>query len=173
MASAWQRTLAALIGAVLLMGAQNPPADTDNGQGFDGDDAEMAEPGPAAPTRILSQPDAKRLRRLTGITLQWIGWDKDRGGAITMVSPDGVWRIYGEQRGDKDQAVLVDGIITEIGPNYFIMEGAVTIANSPDQGRICEGYGKWRFAITQNRKYYRLREFEWCDYLTDYIDLYF
>jgi hypothetical protein len=40
-------------------------------------------------------------------------------------------------------------------------------------GRRCEQTGEWRFAVTQNRKYWRLRQFEWCDYLTDYIDIYF
>ena len=41
------------------------------------------------------------------------------------------------------------------------------------QSRICEKTKDWHFAITQGRPYYRLREFEWCDGLTDYIDLYF
>jgi hypothetical protein len=54
-----------------------------------------------------------------------------------------------------------------------LLEGAVTIVNTPDEGRTCEGYGTWRFAVTQARKYYRLRQFEWCDGLTDYVDLYF
>ena len=51
--------------------------------------------------------------------------------------------------------------------------GTIRIADTPDRGRLCEQTKSWRFAITQRRKYYRLREFEWCDGLTDYIDLHF
>jgi len=27
--------------------------------------------------------------------------------------------------------------------------------------------------VTQNRRYWRIRTFEWCDDLTDYVDVYF
>ncbi len=47
------------------------------------------------------------------------------------------------------------------------------ILDAPDQGRACEADKSWHFAITQQRLYFRLREFEWCDRLTDYIDIYF
>jgi hypothetical protein len=134
---------------------------------------EESAPVPPQPTRVLSERDAQRLRGLEGMSLQWIGWGRERGEVSTTVDGAGVWRIYGEQVGEPFQSVVIDGTITEIGPDYFIMTGAVTIANAPDAGRTCEGYGSWRFAVTQNRKYYRLRQFEWCDGLTDYIDLYF
>ena len=67
----------------------------------------------------------------------------------------------------------VDGVITEIGEGYFILRGTVAITDTPDPGRECRADKIWRFAITQNRQYYRLREFEWCDGLTDYVDIYF
>jgi hypothetical protein len=31
----------------------------------------------------------------------------------------------------------------------------------------------WHFAVMQNRPYWRLREFDWCEDLTDYVDIYF
>ena len=63
--------------------------------------------------------------------------------------------------------------MTEIGADYFVFDGTIRIADTPDAGRRCEADKVWHFAVTQNRPYWRLREFEWCDGLTDYIDIYF
>ncbi|RNJ62432.1 MAG: hypothetical protein EDM03_13375 [Porphyrobacter sp. IPPAS B-1204] len=124
------------------------------------------------PTRVLSPEDLVRIAAAKGITLQWIDWNT-RGEIRTLVDGDGVWRMIGSQAGPANAYVGVDGIITEVGENYFILNGTVTIENAPDAGRMCKATADWRFEITQNRKYYRLRQFEWCDYLTDYIDIYF
>lgn len=174
MTIAWRPKLAALLLACAAEAGAAPP-DTGGDAGataVSGEEADLPDPGPAAPTRVLSPRDADRLRALKGLTLQWISWDR-RGAASVAIDQEGVWRLYGEQTGPDAQAVVVDGTITEIGADYFTLEGAVTIVNTPDEGRTCEGYGTWRFAVTQNRKYYRLRQFEWCDQLTDYVDLYF
>ena len=72
-----------------------------------------------------------------------------------------------------DGRLFLDGTITEIGAGYFTFEGTIRITDTPDPGRQCEDNKSWHFAVTQNRPYYRLREFEWCDGLTDYIDIYF
>ena len=48
-----------------------------------------------------------------------------------------------------------------------------SITDTPDRGRTCERRKTWHFAVTQRRSFYRLREFEWCDGLTDYVDVYF
>ncbi|MFM7404093.1 MAG: hypothetical protein ACKO1N_08385 [Erythrobacter sp.] len=120
--------------------------------------------------------DADRLRGLDGVTLQWISFDRRdnaRGDASVTIDEAGVWRLYAMQTGSNAAKMVVDGAITEIGADYFELAGTVTILNTPDEGRTCERNGTWRFAVTQNRKCYRLRQFEWCDYLTDYIDLYF
>lgn len=69
--------------------------------------------------------------------------------------------------------LVMDGQVTEIGSDYFIFRGTIRIEDAPDPGRRCEATKDWRFAVTQNRPYWRLREFEWCDGLTDYIDIYF
>ena len=58
-------------------------------------------------------------------------------------------------------------------PAVFGPARLIRIADAPDPGRMCEATKSWHFAVTQNRRYYRLREFEWCDGLTDYIDIYF
>ena len=63
--------------------------------------------------------------------------------------------------------------MTEIGTGYFTFKGTIRIKDTPDRNRSCEKTKNWHFAVTQNRPYFRLREFEWCDYLTDYIDIYF
>ncbi|MAY19036.1 MAG: hypothetical protein CL955_00260 [Erythrobacteraceae bacterium] len=125
-----------------------------------------------APTRIMSQTDAERLRTVQGITLQWIDWDR-RGDVSVSEDANGVWRIEGEQLDESGAGVRVSGVITEIGKDYFLLDGTVAIADTPDVGRACSATKVWRFGATQRRSYYRLREFEWCDYLTDYVDIYF
>jgi hypothetical protein len=130
-------------------------------------------PAPSYPgqaTRILSEADAQRLLHNKGITLQWIDWNT-RGTAI--VSPrDGLWTLRAAQAGGKGRLFL-DGNITEIGEGYFTFDGTIRISDTPDPGRQCEETKTWHLAVTQNRPYYRLREFEWCDHLTDYVDIYF
>lgn len=155
-------TIAALLSATTAHAQSGDPP---------GEDAPEPVESPAPPV-IESQRDADRLRNLEGITLQWIDWD-ERGTVRAEIDDAGVWRLLGQQLGENQQALEVDGTITRIGRDHFEMIGAISILNTPDEGRTCEGYGPWRFEVTQNRTYYRLRTFEWCDYLTDYIDIYF
>ena len=141
-----------------------------------------APPAPAAapaqsqgffePTRILSQADADRLLGTSGITLQWISWDT-RGPVSVRPDARGVWMLSGSQKDADGGALTVDGRIVEIGEGYFTLRGTVSIQDTPDRGRSCRENKTWHFAVTQNRRYYRLCEFEWCDRLTDYVDIYF
>lgn len=124
------------------------------------------------PTRVISPADLTRIASARGMTLQWISWDT-RGDVQVQVDNGGVWRLAASQSGPGGASAGVHGVITEVGPNYFTLSGTITIRNTPDPGRSCEATGNWRFEITQNRKYYRLRRFEWCDRLTDYVDIYF
>jgi hypothetical protein len=135
-----------------------------------GDPAQPAYPGEA--TKVLNQTDAQRLLANKGASLQWIDWDR-RGSAV--VTPgDALWNLRAAQSARQGKGRLIlDGAILEIGEGYFTFRGTIRIADTPDPGRMCEASKTWHFAITQNRKYYRLREFEWCDGLTDYIDIYF
>lgn len=136
--------------------------------------AQLASKPPAPePTRILSPAAAQRLRANKGLTLQWLDWNRHRGHAAVTVS-NGVWKLRGAQAEAAGPGRLfLDGTITEIGADYFTFEGTIRITDTPDKGRVCEKDKTWHFAVTQRRPYYRLREFEWCDFLTDYIDIYF
>lgn len=132
-----------------------------------------SNPPRAMPTKVISPADLIRLINNTGMSLQWMS-GQPRGQVRVLVGlDDGEWRIIGTHGGPGDSYVGVDGVISEVGDDYFILNGDVTIRNTPDPGRVCSASGQWRFAITQNRKYYRLRHFEWCDGLTDYIDIHF
>lgn len=161
--------LLALVGAPLTAQDSPPEGYEDHPIEFYHNDGEDPRP---SPTRVLSHEDLARIAVPKGISLQWIEGNT-RGQVRTLVDGDGVWRMIGSHSGPGDAYVGIDGIISEVGTNYFILTGKVTIQNTPDAGRMCESTAHWRFEITQNRKYYRLRQFEWCDYLTDYVDIYF
>lgn len=127
---------------------------------------------PQDATRILDKGAAQRLVNNKGLTLQWIDWNR-RGTAIVS-REGGLWKLRGAQTDAKGGGKLfLDGTITEIGADYFTFAGKIRITDTPDKGRVCEKDKTWHFAVTQNRPYFRLREFEWCDDLTDYVDIYF
>lgn len=123
-------------------------------------------------TRVLDPAAAQRLRQNKGVTLQWLDWNTRGSAAITVER--GAWRLRAAQaEAGGPGRLFLDGRVTEIGRDYFLFDGLVRITDAPDRGRACEKRDVWRFAVTQNRKYWRIRTFEWCDYLTDYIDIYF
>lgn len=134
-----------------------------------------ATPQPSYPgeaTKVLSQVDAQRLISNKGLTLQWLDWNTR--GMATVSPRDGLWQLRGAQsQANGAGRLFLDGAILEIGEGYFTFRGTIRITDTPDPGRQCEQQKTWHFAVTQNRPYYRLREFEWCDGLTDYVDLYF
>ena len=116
---------------------------------------------------------AERLRANKGLTLQWIDWNR-RGTATVTVRDNGEWHLAGSQRArDGKGRLTLDGVVTEVGRDYFVFDGTISITDTPDAGRKCSADKVWQFGITQRRSYWRLREFEWCDGLTDYIDIYF
>lgn len=124
------------------------------------------------PTRILDPAMAQKLVQNRGITLQWIDWDQT--GTAFVDDTGGVWTLRASQsQADGPGSLFLDGRIVEIGSDYFLFDGVVRIKGTPDTTRHCEKRDVWRFAITQNRPYWRIRQFEWCDNLTDYIDIYF
>lgn len=127
---------------------------------------------PVRATEVRDQAALERLRGNSGLTLQWIGWDKrgilevnQRGPVVhlsgSQVSPDGKGRLE------------IEGDVLSIDSDSFILRGQIRIVGTPDAGRSCTKENDSEFAITQGRKYWRLREFEYCDQLTDYIDIYF
>ena len=123
-------------------------------------------------TVVRDRAAAERLLGATGVTLQWIDWN--RRGSVHVRTEDGRMRLTGAQRAASGPGALyLDGWVREIGTDYFLFEGTIRITDTPDSARRCEESKTWRFAITQGRPYWRLREFEWCDGLTDYVDIYF
>lgn len=129
---------------------------------------------PASPTRVLDRAAVARLLANKGVTLHWIDWNT-RGTANARWEGE-VLRLTGAQAstgaGGSGGRLFLDGVVEEVGADYFTFRGTIRIADAPDAGRRCEATKSWHFAVTQNRPYWRLREFEWCDGLTDYIDIY-
>lgn len=122
-------------------------------------------------TEVRDQLALRKLLNNSGLTLQWIGWEKR--GKIKAVKNGEVVHLSGSQAGPDGARLEIDGDVLAIDTRHFILRGRVAITNTPDAGRNCIKDGDSEFAITQNRKYWRLREFEWCDHLTDYVDIYF
>ena len=157
-------------GATPPSSAPPPPQGPSDLPAGPSDPAQPAWPGEV--TNVLSQTDAQRLLANKGVTLQWIDWD--RRGIAKVTAGDALWTLRAAQSARQGKGrLIVDGAILEVGEGYFTFRGTIRIADTPDPGRMCEATKTWHFAVTQNRRYYRLREFEWCDYLTDYIDIYF
>lgn len=134
---------------------------------------EPVPPPPPARTIVKDVRALERLRGNSGLTLQWISWD--HRGQVNVREVGEMIYLNGEQRARDGSSAIVSlsGGVSEIGKDYFILQGSLTIQNTPDEGRDCELAGPMEFRVTQNRKYWRLRKFEWCDDLTDYVDIYF
>jgi hypothetical protein len=137
--------------------------------------AAAAPPKPAQPaTEIKDRAALERLLGNSGMSVQWIGWTGAERGKIKPSWQGKTLLLKGEQHAKGAPGfVSVEGRVVRVSKTEFILEGTIVIKDTPDAGRACEKTGDWRFAVTQNRKYWRLREFEWCDDLTDYIDVYF
>ena len=126
------------------------------------------------PTQVQDRPALERLLGSSGMSLQWISWTNTDRGPVDFRWAQKTLILRGEQRAIGGPGhVSVEGRIVRVAKNEFILNGTIIINETPDAGRRCQKTGDWRFAVTQNRKYWRLREFEWCDGLTDYIDIYF
>lgn len=152
----------ALLAACASVPDQSPPA------------AEVpvaTPPGAAGATRVLNRDALARLLANKGVTLQWIDWNT-RGSANARWQGERLLLTAAQAKTGAGRLFL-DGTVEEIGADYFTFRGTIRIEDAPDPGRRCEATKSWRFAVTQSRPYWRLREFEWCDGLTDYIDIYF
>lgn len=143
--------------------------------------AQEADKAPPA-TVIKDQRAAERLRGAEGITLQWISWDW-RGRLEVRQPGETIFLKGGQSAADGPVASLngfpttgklsLDGIVTEIGHDYFHFRGTIRITDTPDPGRACVREGEMLFKATGKRRYWRLQSMEACDGLTDYVDIYF
>ena len=149
------------------------------GEGIE-DTQAAAENADQLGTRILDQAAAEKLRGAQSMSLQWISWNWR--GRVEVLQTGDLITIKGGQDSAKAPknagdlgtgSVTIDGIVTEIGTDYFLFDGDIVITDSPDMGRVCKRSGPMEFRITQNRLYWRLQQMEKCDGLTDYVDIYF
>ncbi len=108
------------------------------------------------------------------LSLQWISWDYF--GVATVKQEAGVYYLTGSQKSKENTDSLeIDGVITEINAQEFTFNGTITTKVSHiDEGKDCVRDGEMTFAITKNRKYWRLQEMDNpCDDVVDYVDIYF
>jgi hypothetical protein len=144
------------------------------GTGLTGPSAAQAPPGAASERTIVDDPAAlARLRRNSGITLQWIGFQSPARGHV-IVSGRGLVHLRGshaERRGPG--RLTLDGDVLRIEARSFSFRGRIVISDTPDRGRNCVRDGAYEFRVTQRRRYWRLQDIEACDGLADYVDIYF
>jgi len=121
--------------------------------------------------------DRQAKARLLGphrLSLQWISWDYF--GKAVVAEHDGVLNISGEQKGRGTGDYLkIKGVITEVDTKEIRFKGEIeTKVSHINEGKPCKREGEMTFHITQNRKYWRLKEMDNpCDGVTDYVDIYF
>lgn len=134
--------------------------------------------GEAAAQQRTVVDDRNAARMLLGrhrMSLQWVSWNYF--GTANVTNTNGVYRIKGEQRGrgKSTDYVRIDGVITSISPKEFKFDGKVEMRVSHiNGGQPCVREGELTFAITKNRRYWRMQEMDNpCDTATDYVDIYF
>lgn len=127
------------------------------------------------PKTIIKDQNAKQM--LLGqhrLSLQWISWDYF--GKINVTESKGTLFIKGEQKGRGTSDYLsVDGIITMVDAKEFAFKGMIiTKVSHNNNGEPCKREGEMTFRITQNRKYWRLKEMDSpCEEIVDYVDIFF
>jgi hypothetical protein len=97
-------------------------------------------PPPAAGERTIVNDRAAlaRLRRNSGITLQWISFGQPGRGHVTVTERNGLIHLRGSQTQNRGAGrVDLDGDVLSIGPRSFTFRGRISIENSPDQDREC------------------------------------
>lgn len=130
---------------------------------------------PAQDATLVNNANARKMllgRHL--LSLQWISWDYF--GTATVINRRGVLYLKGTQKGrGNTDFVKIDGVVTEINARDFTFEGTIeTQVSHINGGAPCRREGKMTFAVTKNRKYWRLQEMDNpCEAVTDYIDIYF
>ena len=128
---------------------------------------------PAAERTIVRDAAAlTRLRRNSGVTLQWISFESPARGHVTVTERAGLVHLRGSQAGNGG-ALTLDGDVLSIDAASFTFRGRISIVDTPDRGRNCLRDGTYEFRVTQRRRYWRLQQMEVCDGLTDYVDIYF
>lgn len=123
---------------------------------------------------IVQDPGAlQRLRRNSGITLQWISFESPGRGQVRVTERDGLVRLSGRHLQANGAGRLeLDGDVLRIDARSFTFRGRIAIENAPDPDRECYRNGTYEFRATGRRRYWRLQNIEACDGLADYVDIY-
>jgi hypothetical protein len=119
---------------------------------------------------IQNQAAYERLMNNSGITVQWL-WNAKRGHLKAQDVND-VVKLDGTQA-NYEGTLKMKGEVVAISKDTFRFRGTILILDAPDKGRNCERTGDFDFRISGQRKYWRLQQMEFCDRLTDYVDVYF
>lgn len=128
--------------------------------------------GPAR-TVVGDRLALQRLRGNEGIATQWISWEPAQRGSVTVSERGGLVHLRGVQALPGRGRLELDGDVLRIEARRFVFKGRIVLTDAPDRGRRCVRDGTYDFRITQQRRYWRLRQMEQCDGLTDYVDIYF
>ncbi|HTU10392.1 MAG TPA: hypothetical protein VMG08_05780 [Allosphingosinicella sp.] len=140
----------------------------------DGAAARTPPPAPGERTIVNDRTALNRLRRNSGLTLQWLGFETARRGHVVAQMNGGLLHLSGLQRARGGSGrVTLDGDVLRINPRSFTFRGRIVITDAPDPGRNCVRDGIFEFRATGQRRYWRLQQMEQCDGLTDYVDIYF
>jgi hypothetical protein len=132
-----------------------------------------AEAAPVRRTEILDRAALDRLKRNSGLSLQWISWDNSRGH-VRVEETDGLVRLRGSQQQRNGPGRLeIDGVVVRIDRTGFVFHGTVAMRQAPEDRAECLRNGTLTFRITGSRRYWRMQEMEACAGLTDYVDIYF
>ena len=134
--------------------------------------AVAASAAPAAKTTVTSTATRARLLGTHALSLQWISWE--HFGSARVTDRDGQLHISGAQRLGGD-SMTIDGDITAVAATSFTFSGAIsTTVSSNTGGKPCVRNGTYRFVVTGNRQYWRMRPIENpCEDIADYVDVYF
>lgn len=132
----------------------------------------MAAAAPAERTIVNDPAALARLRRNSGVTLQWISFETAARGHVRVSERGGLVHLRGSQAGGGGELTL-DGDVLRIDARSFTFRGEISIVGAPDATRNCLRDGTYEFRVTGRRRYWRLQQMEQCDGLTDYVDIYF
>ncbi|WP_395614279.1 hypothetical protein [Allosphingosinicella sp.] len=136
--------------------------------------AQVPPPASGERTIVNDRAALARLRRNSGITLQWISFHQGGRGHVTVTERNGLIHLRGSQtQNDSAGRVDLDGDVLAIGPRSFTFRGRISIENAPDPDRECLRDGTYEFRATGTRRYWRLQNIEACDGLADYVDIYY
>ena len=119
-----------------------------------------------------------RLSGKHNLTIQWISWTESGGITFNSIG-NNEYEVEGFQKGNKSGEcpecyLKIKGTIIEVAPKRLRFTGAIesSIYHIQD-GEPCIKEGTFDFVSTKNRKYWRCRNMNGCDGVTDYVDIYF